>query len=310
MTPKNQQTTNTILLIEPVAFGYNAETAANNYFMRVPDEPAGRIQDKALAEFRDMVALLRSAGIKVIVERDTPEPVTPDSIFPNNWVSFHERGTAVLYPMYAESRRNERQLDIFNRLESEGFTFPEIIDLCMYEQQRMFLEGTGSMVLDRENRIAYAALSERTNARVFREFCNQLEYEAVSFTARQQVGNQRLAIYHTNVVMSVAEQFAIVCMDAIDNPAERKQLVDRLRSCGKEVIEITEEQLHRYAGNMLQLKNERGKLKLVMSGSAYASLRPEQISRLGFYTDLLVCDVPTIEKYGGGSVRCMIAEIF
>ena len=297
-------------MIEPVAFGYNAETAANNYFMRTPHESAGIIQEKALTEFRKMVAQLRSAGIKVIVERDTPEPVTPDSIFPNNWVSFHERGTAVVYPMYAESRRNERRTAIFDRLQSEGYSFPEIITLSSYEQQKLFLEGTGSMVLDRENKIAYAALSERTNARVFREFCNQLEYEAVSFTARQQVGNQRLAIYHTNVVMSVAEQYAIVCLASIDNSTERNHLVERLVASGKELIEITEEQLHRFAGNMLQLKDNAGKLKLVMSESAYSSLLSQQISTLRSYNELIVCKVPTIEKYGGGSVRCMIAEIF
>jgi hypothetical protein len=304
------QTTSTILMIEPVAFGYNTETAANNYFMNEPDESAALIQANALKEFTVMVEQLRSEGIKVVVVRDAPEPPTPDSVFPNNWVSFHEQGVSVLYPMFAPSRRNERRASIFEYLASEGHTYSSKIDLTSYEQQHLFLEGTGSMVLDRRNKVAYAALSERTSPEVFGYFCSQLSYEAVAFNAYQRVGEQRLPVYHTNVVMSIAEQFVLICSESIDNLNERTMVLAKLQQTGKKIIEITEAQMHQFAGNMLQLRSDSGELKLVVSGSAYASLRSEQIAQLMQHTKIVVCEVPTIEKYGGGSVRCMMAEIF
>lgn len=297
-------------MIEPVAFGYNTETAANNYFMKEPGENALTIQAEALQEFTAMVEKLRSEGIDVVVVRDTPEPPTPDSIFPNNWVSFHEGGLAVLYPMYAPSRRNERRTSLLDYLAVAGHPFPNISSLADYEQQGLFLEGTGSMVLDRQNKVAYAALSERTDGEVFRDFCSRLSYEAVSFKASQQVGEQRLPVYHTNVVMSVAEQFAVICTDSIDDLRERTRVITRLQETGKTILEITEAQMHQFAGNMLQLRSKSGELKLVVSGSAYASLRGDQLAQLEQYNQLIVCGVPSIEKYGGGSVRCMIAEIF
>lgn len=306
----NMQTTSTILMIEPAAFGYNAETAANNYFMQQPDETPACIQTKALNEFTLMVEKLRGAGIRVLVERDTPEPPTPDSIFPNNWVSFHEQGVAVVYPMYAESRRMERRSSIFKFLREKGHAYPELITLAHYEQQHLFLEGTGSMVLDRCNRVAYAALSERTSSTVFNDFCNRLNFEAIAFSAFQQVGTQRRPVYHTNVMMCVAEQFAVVCTGSIDNRDEQSRVIEKLRSTGKTIVEISEAQMHQFAGNMLQLSSASGELKLVVSGSAYAALDGNQLAVLRQYNDLVVCDVPTIEKYGGGSVRCMIAEIF
>lgn len=304
------QTTSTVLMIEPVAFGYNAETAVNNYFMRLPDESAQQIQEKALLEFRTMVDQLRSAGIHVLVERDQVDAPCPDSIFPNNWISFHGRGTAVVYPMYAESRRKERRNPLFERLNCDGFNYPEIIDLTRYEQQNLFLEGTGSMVLDRVNRVAYAALSERTNLVVFNDFCTRLAFEAIAFTAFQQVGETRLPVYHTNVIMCIAEHYAVVCLSCIDNRDERTLVENSLRATGKELIELSEDQMHHFAGNMLQLRSCKGELKLVLSQSAYSSLLPEQLARLKVHNALIVCEVPTIERLGGGSVRCMIAEIF
>lgn len=297
-------------MIEPVAFGYNTETAANNYFMRTPEESAEQLQQKALDEFRGMVRQLQQAGIHVIVEQDRLYPPTPDSVFPNNWVSFHEGGRAVIYPMYAESRRSERRMSVFERLKQEGFSYSEIFDLSHFEQRGLYLEGTGSMVLDRKYRIAYASLSERTSLEVLSGFCERMNYTAEVFSAFQQVGQQRLAVYHTNVLLCIAEQFGVICLECIDNPEERRRVADRIKATGKELIEITEAQLHQFAGNMLQVRTLKGELKLIVSGSAYASLLPEQISRLQLYNELIVCNVPTIEKYGGGSVRCMIAEIF
>jgi hypothetical protein len=305
-----KQTTQRILMIEPVAFGYNAETAVNNYFQQPSDDSSGQIQAEALNEFREMVALLRQSGIHVVVIKDTLTPLTPDSIFPNNWISFHGKGSAVLYPMFAVNRRNERQTAVFEHLSAEGLVYPEILDLTHFEHQQLYLEGTGSMVLDRINRIAYAALSERTNKEVLDDFCSKTGYRAVHFTARQQVGNQRLPVYHTNVMMCIAEQFAVICAESIDDLEERHSLINQLIKSGKEIIEISEEQMHRFAGNMLQLVNQRGELQLVLSTSAYESLNESQLQRLKRFNELIVCRVPVIEKHGGGSVRCMIAELF
>lgn len=326
------QTTQTVLMIEPVAFGYNAETAVNNYFQQPPsasdtttqspvDQQAilrlegpsafdTSTQTAALAEFKAMVNRLGKAGINVITICATPEPRTPDSIFPNNWISFHENGLAVLYPMYAENRRAERRTDVFSILKQSGNKYTEIFDLTSFEHQKLFLEGTGSMVLDRRNKIAYAALSERTHSEVLEVFCKNTGYKALTFHALQQVGDERLPIYHTNVMMCVAEQFAVVCLESIDDEKERQQLTEQLEQTQKDIVEISGEQMHRFAGNMLQLRNGKSELKLVLSGSAYQSLNKQQINQLQSYNELIVCEVPTIEKYGGGSVRCMIAELF
>ena len=305
-----KQYTDTIVMIEPVSFGYNAETAINNHFQQKPVEHPDTIQEAALCEFRSMVKQLRDAGIRVITIQDSYEPLTPDSIFPNNWVSLHQNGVAVLYPMFAENRRKERRTDLFSVLKEEGYNYKKQISLTSYELQELYLEGTGSMVLDRTHRIAYASLSERTNEVVLNDFCSQMNYRPVAFTARQQVGNRRLAVYHTNVMMCVAEQYALVCMSSIDDSNDRMNLIEHLTETKKEIIDISVEQMHQFAGNMLQVRTTKGDLKLILSQSAFQSLHDTQVLRLSSFNELLVCEVPTIEKFGGGSVRCMIAEIF
>ena len=251
---KRKQYTNTILMVEPVNFNYNPQTAVNNYFQNKVDEEAEKIQEQALDEFRTMVSTLRSKGINVLTIKDTPIPHTPDSIFPNNWISFHEDGTVVMYPMYAENRRNERrEEDILSFLEEKGFNIIDVLDYTSAEEDEIFLEGTGSIILDRENDIAYAAISQRTDEDLFIEFCEDLEYTPVLFSANQTVNGQRLPIYHTNVMMCIADEYAIICLSTIDDKKERKHVVENLKDSGKEIIAITEEQMHQFAGNMLQV---------------------------------------------------------
>lgn len=297
-------------MIQPVAFGFNAETAANNFFQQEADKDPAKIQALALEEFTVMVNKIRTEDIRVVVLSDTLSPHTPDSIFPNNWISFHPSGSAVVYPMYAANRRNERKKAVLDQLSGEGFNYPEIMDLTAFEHHQLFLEGTGSMVLDRCNKIAYAALSGRTSQEVLDVFCTNMGYKAVSFTANQQVESKRLPIYHTNVMMCIAEQYAVICMESIDDVKERDTVINSLRQSKKTIIELTEHQLNCFAGNMLQVKNKHGKLKLILSATAYESLTSIQLRQLSSYNDLIVCPVSTIEKYGGGSVRCMIAELF
>lgn len=304
------QITDTILMIEPVAFGFNAETAVNNYFQQTDHYSETEIQEAALSEFTNMVTLLRNKGINVIVVPDTLEPHTPDSIFPNNWISFQKDNRVAMYPMFANNRREERRLDIVEKVIGHGFNISQMVDYSVYENENRFLEGTGSMIFDRANRIAYAGLSPRTDEELFRWFCNDFGYQPVTFTATQPVNNQKLPIYHTNVMFSVAEQYAVVCMESIENIDERNTLSAHLQRTDKEIIEITISQMQQFAGNVLQLKNENDDRFLVISQSGYASLNEQQIQKLSMYNELIVVPVPTIEKLGGGSVRCMIAEVF
>jgi hypothetical protein len=304
------QTSPNILMIEPVAFGFNAQTASNNYFQQPVDEPATVIQQKALAEFRNMVGILRSIGVNVFVVKDIPEPHSPDSIFPNNWVSFHQGGQVVLYPMFAENRRIERRRDILEYLPHQGVKINNVDDFTFWEKQGLFLEGTGSMILDRINNIAYAALSERTSKSLFLQFCSTFGFKPVCFSAFQSVKGIRLPVYHTNVMMTVADAYAVICLEAIDILSERKHVADTLLKTGKEIIQLTEYQMHCFAGNMLQVQNTTGKDYLVLSQSAFDSLNPVQTDRLSSYNELVVVSIPTIERVGGGSVRCMMAEIF
>lgn len=296
-------------MVEPIAFGFNAQTAENNHFQQNDATDKNLIQAMALAEFEATVAMLRSNQVNVLVVKDTLEPHTPDSIFPNNWFSMHG-GLAALYPMYAENRRLERRLDVFDKAKAAGFRVEKLIDYSFFEKDNCFLEGTGSMILDRVNKIAYAALSERTNKNMFHTFCTDFGFVPVTYTANQMVGEERLPIYHTNVQLCVASEYAVVCLEAIDNQFERENLVRSLLQSGKELVEITEVQMHQFAGNMLQVSNSQGELFLVMSQTAHCSLTAEQINKLESFNKLLVAAVPTIEKYGGGSVRCMMAEIF
>lgn len=302
------QTSDTVLMIEPVAFGYNAETAENNYFQ--VEQHNSDVQEKALQEFKTFVEKLTNKGINVITIKDTPEPRKPDSIFPNNWVSFHRDGKVVLYPMFAPNRRTERRLDILDTIKSKGFEISEIIDLSKFEKEGKFLEGTGSMIFDHDHHIAYGSVSVRLNEALFREFCSNLGFTPVVFHSFQTANDQRLPIYHTNVMMCVGDQFAVICLDSIDDELEREKVQEVLKSTGKEIVEISEDQLQQFAGNMLQVRNEEGKTFLVMSETAYRSLTQEQIDRITNYCEIIYADLHTIETNGGGSARCMLAEIF
>ena len=301
------QTTDTVLMIEPAAFGFNAETAQNNYF-QVNSENA-ETQNRALQEFNNFVEKLRSKGINVITVKDTLEPHTPDSIFPNNWISMHQDGTVVLYPMCAVNRRWERRNDILEILK-RNFSVKEIIDFSAPENDGKFLEGTGSMIFDHDNKLAYGSVSLRLDEQLFREFCEKFGFEPVVFHSYQTANNERLPIYHTNVMMCVADQFVVICLDCIDDETERVNVVNAIVNSGKEIIEISESQMQRFAGNMLQVQNSDGKKFLVMSLSAYQSLTPEQISNIEKYSEIIYSDLETIETNGGGSARCMLAEVF
>lgn len=300
------QTTDTVLMIEPVAFGYNEQTAVNNYF-QVQQE--GNVQEKALREFNSFVEKLRSKGITVITIKDTISPKTPDSIFPNNWVSFHRDGKVVLYPMFAENRRLERRDDIINQIK-EQFEVTEVIDYSGAEKDNLFLEGTGSMIFDHDNKIAYGSVSLRLDEDLFRKFCAEFGFRPVVFHSYQTAGEERLPIYHTNVMMCVADKFVVICLDCIDDELEREKVIETIKNSGKELIEISEEQMHNFAGNMLQVHNNLGEKFLVMSQSAYRSLKPEQVAAIEKYCEIIYSDLETIETNGGGSARCMLAEVF
>lgn len=305
-----KQITNTIMMIKPVGFRFNEQTAVNNYYQQVLDNLSPeQTQNNALTEFNAFVEKLRAVGVNVIVVEDTKNPDTPDSIFPNNWVSFHADGMIGLYPMCAENRRDERREDIFDALVDEhGFAIEGIKDFTEFEDHDKFLEGTGSMVLDRENKICYAAISIRTDEIAVMQFCEEFGYRPVCFTANQDVGGERMAIYHTNVMMCVADKFAVICLDTIDNEAEREHVIETLQETNKEIIEISEEQKHRFAGNMLQVMGD--KPYLVMSNSAYSSLTEDQKNAIEKHCPILYSSLDTIEACGGGSARCMMAEVF
>ena len=308
---KMKQTTNSILMIRPVAFRMNEQTAVNNYYQKVIDGLSPEtVNAKAQEEFDTFVNKLRMVGVDVTVVDDTLEPSTPDSIFPNNWISFHENGDVALYPMFAENRRLERREEILDILEDKGFVVNEIMDYSSAEEDGFFLEGTGSIVLDRENDKAYCALSPRADEELFIEFCEDFEYTPVIFEAFQTVGNERKLIYHTNVMMCVADTFAVICADCIDDKKERKMVLDSLKSDGKEIILITEDQMNNFAGNMLELQGADERRYLIMSASAHKSLTKKQIAQLEEHITILSSSLDTIEACGGGSARCMMAEIF
>lgn len=296
-------------MIEPAAFNYNPETAENNYYQVLSDLSDGEIQKKAFEEFHTFVSKLKSNGIDVIVIRDKVENGTPDSIFPNNWVSFHENGKVILYPMFAPTRRNERRMDIIETL-GQKFEINEVIDFSSSEDSGRFLEGTGSIILDRPNKIAYAAISQRTDHALFEELCDIINYTPVAFTANQSVDGERLPIYHTNVMMEVGTHIAVVCLECIDDISERNYLRKMLEESGKEVIEISEEQVENFAGNMLEVHDNSGNCYQIMSTSAYNSLTEEQIQSIESYCKIIHSSLDTIESNGGGSARCMMAEVF
>jgi hypothetical protein len=299
----SRQTTSHLLMIRPVQFAFNAQTAVNNAFQSTQDSNA---QELALKEFDSFVGLLRKKGVDVTVVNDTVAPHTPDSIFPNNWISFHDDGSIVLYPMYAANRRLERKPHVLETLEKH-FTIRQRIDLSPYENNNAFLEGTGSMVLDRENKIAYACISQRTDVNVLSDFCTRLGYTAQTFTATDANG---FPIYHTNVMMCVADRYVIICLDSIRDAAERKATLACITKTSKAIIDITLDQMNHFAGNMLQVNNAKGDPFLIMSSQAYKALTSEQVETIEQYNPILHSSLNTIERNGGGSARCMMAEVF
>ncbi len=291
-------------MIKPVAFDFNAETAVNNAFQQEGSNE--NAQQKAEAEFDGFVQKLTAAGIDVTVVQDTAVPHTPDSIFPNNWISFHQDGSIVFYPMYAVNRRAERKQHVLDTIAAK-FEVKRQIDFTSKEKEDHFLEGTGSMVLDRDNKIAYACLSPRTDKTVFEEWCSKMNYTPCSFYSVDEKGGE---IYHTNVMMCVADQYVVICLDSIRDAAERDNVFDTITDSGKTIIEISYKQMNQFAGNMLQVENKTGQRYLVMSSQAYNSLAPRQVQELESYNPIIHSDLSTIETNGGGSARCMMAEVF
>lgn len=304
-----RQITDTIFMVRPIQFRLNEETAVNNYYQ---DEGVKIIDQnkKAQDEFDAFVIALQEKGIHVLIVQDRIEFDTPDSIFPNNWISTHENGDIALYPMFAENRRRERRPDAMELMEAQGFQINNVIDYTSAEDEGIFLEGTGSLLLDRVNRKAYCSLSARADEEMMIEFCEDFEYTPVIFKAYQTVGEERLPIYHTNVMMALGEDYAVICLDSIDDKKEAKNVLNHLKTDGKEVIKITEQQVNAFAGNMMQVHNDKGDRILVMSDQAYKSLTPVQIEKLEKYNEILHPSITTIETLGGGSVRCMMAEVF
>ena len=298
-------------MIRPVAFRMNEQTAVNNYYQKVLDGllPA-TVNAKAQQEFDTFVEKLRAVGVDVTVVDDTLDPDTPDSIFPNNWISFHENGDVAMYPMFAENRRAERREEILDILEDNGFVINNIVDYTSAEEDGFFLEGTGSLLLDRENSKAYCALSPRADEELFIEFCEDFDYAPVIFEAFQTVDGERKLIYHTNVMMCLGENFAVICSDCIDDKKERKMVLDNLKENNKEIILITEAQVNSFAGNMLEVRGANDKKYLVMSAVAHQCLTLTQIEQLEKHAEILSSSLDTIEACGGGSARCMMAEVF
>lgn len=300
----NSQTSSTVFMVKPVNFGFNTQTAENNVFQK---EGFGEgAQEKALTEFNNFVKILKDNGVNVVISEDTLEPKTPDSIFPNNWFSTHDGGILVLYPMFAPNRRDERKQVFIDTIKS-NFNCQKIIDLTDWEKKGKFLEGTGSMVLDRVSKIAYACKSPRTSEEVFNDFCSKLGFTPILFNA---VDKNNKMIYHTNVLMCVGTTFAILCSDSIKDEMERKKVMDSIIKTGKKIIEISFEQMDHYAGNMLEIHNKEGKRLIIMSQVAFESLKNDQKEFLEKECTILHPKINCIEVNGGGSARCMLAELF
>jgi hypothetical protein len=303
-----RQITSHIVMVRPHCFGPNAETSASNFFQKLPTRSAEDIRAQAVSEFDNMVQTLEGAGVDPIVFEDTDSPLKPDAVFPNNWVSFHADGTVCLYPMESPNRRTERRTGIVESLSQEhDFHVREIIDFSFWEDQGFFLEGTGSMVLDRPHRVAYAALSSRTHMEVLADFSQQAGYEICAFEATDSCGG---VIYHTNVMMSIGEKFVVICADAIVDTAKREAVLSKLAASGRDVIEISVSQMEHFAGNIVELGTPSGSSLIVMSRSAHGMMSADQLELLSRYGIVQPIPIETIETVGGGSVRCMIAEVF
>ena len=305
------QITSEIFMIRPKHFNFNHETAKNNHFQKEEKTLKNKeVLQNAISEFEELVKKIKQKNIKVEIFEDREEVITTDSIFPNNWISLHKDGKIYVYPMFSEIRRKEKRIDIINSYRDNGYLINETIDLSKYEKENKFLEGTGSMVLDRENKLCYAAISERTSREVLNKFCEISGYEAIAFKSYQTFENKRKEIYHTNVMMCIADKYVIICLDSIDNIDERKSVIEKLIESKKEIIEINEKQCNNFAGNMLQVKNNQNKKFLIMSKSAYDSLSKEQLKLITSHNEIIYSSLDTIEKLGGGSARCMITENF
>ena len=302
------QITDTILMVRPFIFRRNEETAVNNFY-QAKEEKTDRLSDLAIAEFDNFVSLLKNSGINVIVVQDTGKYDTPDSIFPNNVISF-SNNKAILYPMFAENRRRERNLNYLGKLDQAGFHFDKIEDYTYFEDQNLFLEGTGVLIIDHDNKIAYCSISERSKEQVLTIYAEDQGLEPVVFHAFQHKDNKILPIYHTNVMMSLGQHFCVICLESIINPEEREMVRQKLISTNKEIIEISAHQTDRFAGNILEVKNKDGEPFICMSSQAFEALLPEQKEKLEKYAKILHAPLFSIEKYGGGSARCMMAEIF
>jgi hypothetical protein len=306
MNMSNSQSANHLLMIRPASFRLNEQTAVNNFYQMQNGLSLNEASESALSEFDALVELLRRNQVRVSVFDDTPFPEKPDCLFPNNWISFHEDDTTVLYPMFAPNRRLERRLDILHHLRPDG----AIIDLSDWANSGKFLEGTGSLVLDRIHRTAYAAISQRTNVDLLKLWAEKMSYQVVRFHAFQDVAARRMPVYHTNVVLSIGTAAAIVGADSIDDIEERAQLLLSIESSGRVVVRISEEQVRNFAGNVLEVRNAVDEILFVMSSSAFHAFRPDQISVLEKFGVILHSPLNTIEALGGGSARCMLAEVF
>lgn len=298
------QTTSTILMVRPAKFAFNTETAANNQFQKATDQ--AQVNEKAIEEFDRYVELLRQNGIEVIVIQDTAEPHTPDSIFPNNWFSTHATGELVLYPMFAPNRRQERKEAVLDYLKKD-YIPKKTIDLTHYEEEGLFLEGTGSMIIDHNKKVVYACRSPRTDEKVFNDFCHQMQLQPLLFSSMDSQGQP---IYHTNVMLTIGEKLAVICSESITDKQEKEKVLSSLKNAGKEIVDISQEQVKEFAGNMLEVQNKQGKSFLIMSASAKKSLTDAQIKQIEKYDTILAPDLAIIETNGGGSARCMLAEIF
>ncbi|EAZ80892.2 amidinotransferase family protein [Algoriphagus machipongonensis] len=297
-------------MVRPANFGFNTETAANNFYQQMDDRSGKEIQELARKEFDGFVALLRDQRVNVEVVEDTENPVKTDAVFPNNWFSTHSDGKLIMYPMFSPNRRLERRKDLIEMLMHKGYQVSDILDLSFFENDGQYLEGTGSMVMDHESKTIFACYSERTHPFPLQYVAELLDYKVVGFHSVQEIEGVQSPIYHTNVMMHIGRDLAVVCLDSIPKASE-KQLVQRtLTNNGKKVIPITPKQKFNFAGNMLELSNDGGEKFTIMSQTAYDSLNPGQIQLIEKYTTIISPQIPTIEKLGGGSARCMIAEIF
>ena len=304
------QTSGTVLMVRPANFGFNPETAENNFYQKKDDRTASQIQEIALEEFDAFVAILRDQGVRVIVLEDTPKPLKTDAIFPNNWFSTHPDGKLITYPMFSPNRRLERRKDLVELLLSLDFQIDDLIDLSFFEQDNQYLEGTGSMVMDHDSKTIFACYSERTHPIPLEYVGKLLGYKVLGFNAVQEVNGLQSPIYHTNVMMHIGSDLAVVCLDSIPKALEKQAVQKALTAAGKKVIPITAKQKFNFAGNMLELSNGGNEKFTVMSQSALDSLNIGQIQLIEKYTTIISPSIPTIEKLGGGSARCMLAEIF